>query len=195
MFNLGFEPTNFSFLPKGYLLCALPTELQSLKKIQCDMNFFAIWLVCINPHVPLFSIFQSTYNGIIVPRYRGWTVKVSHIKVAVWQGCYNPVVTLATAYKGGAQSFPNAAFNLHQRYSGTHLLLGEQWTFSSLGQIGIRTCYHSYRSSILQPLDQMSLCQITCQCLKNDGNCVLSYNWCIQMRWPHMWDRKIETLY
>ena len=58
--------------------------------------------------------------------------------------------------KVGAQSSTNTAFNLPQRYSGTHLLLGEQWTFSGLGQIGIWTCYRSYRSPIPKPLDRAS---------------------------------------
>ena len=75
MFDFEFRTAISSLLFKKIkttCTCALPTEPRNHLEFQCDINCFVIIipLICIKPHVPLFSIVQSTVNGIIEPRYR-----------------------------------------------------------------------------------------------------------------------------
>ena len=71
---LGFEPLSYHYSSKKIYptcMCALPTKPRNRLKFQCDINYFVIIipLICIKPHVPIFSIVQSTFNGIIEQRY------------------------------------------------------------------------------------------------------------------------------
>ena len=61
IFYFGFRTTISSLLfkkIKPMCICALPTEPRSHLKYRCDINCFVIIipLICIRPHVPLFSI-------------------------------------------------------------------------------------------------------------------------------------------
>ena len=75
---LDFEPLSYTFITfqkdVTNVYVRPTTEPRSRLKFQCDINYMyfviIIPLIYIKHHVPLFSIVQSTVNGIIEPRHR-----------------------------------------------------------------------------------------------------------------------------